>query len=573
MSSRSMPGRGLAILAVALIVTSVAGACFPPVSQMPVPARETVVSEVPGEVAKSTVVTATPPPRQRGGTLVMAISGDPTSLNGIIGNDGNSLPAVCLSQQPLTLGGENWGSAAGPMLAEKWAVSPDGKVWTINLRKDVRWQDGRPFSADDVIFTVKAIQDANVQTGGFRDRFMEGETPIPFEKIDDYTVQATLSQPISAFATNISVPILPQHLLASQDINNAAFNQKPVGTGPFRVTEWRSGESVTLEANGDYWGGAPLLDRWVFRIIPNQDAVSTALQAGDIDFAQIRGRDVPRFLGKPGFKVVTAPLDLSRMIILNHARPFFRDVRVRKALSLAIDRQAVIDAAEQGYGTPADSPFNQAVSMYRAGRLPVDQVDLEQARDLLQAAGWADTNGDGIVEKDGEPFRMTLDYNASWTFMTPVAAYLQGQWKQIGVSAAVRTYDSASFIPAVFRSTDLDKPYDAFINSWGLFGGDPDHYSPYFAPSTPGASPLNYDNEAVKALFDRARVTVDPAVREQLYVQAETLLWEDYVFIALYYPPRIFAYNSHLVLDGAVLDTSRFPPFRYPEKIFFASEM
>jgi peptide/nickel transport system substrate-binding protein len=377
-----------------------------------------------------------------------------------------------------------------------------------------------------------------------------------------------LENPNPVLAQAIGVPIIPKHILDGQDVNKAPYNQKPIGFGSFKVAEWKSGESVTLEANSTYFKGAPYLDKWIFRIIPNQDAVVVALQSGEVDFANVRGKDVPRFLGNPKYNVVTAPVDLARYIMLNQAKPQFQDKRVRQALSMSLDRNAIVDAAEQGYGVVADSHFNQPVSVYKAGKLAVPKQDFTKAKALMAEAGWVDTNNDGIVEKDGKPFKITLEYNPGWTFMSPVASLIQAWWKQIGVDVTIRTYDSASFTTKVFRSSDLDKPYDAVLNGWGFYGTEANSYAAYYAPTSQGASPFNYQNAEIKALFDKARASLDEKERATLYEQAEKLMWDDLPMIPMYYPVRIFVHSSRVALDEAVLDTSRFLPFLYPEKVY-----
>jgi peptide/nickel transport system substrate-binding protein len=526
--------------------------------------KEKVVEK---EVTKEVVVTPTPlpPPPKKGGTFVTTISGDPVSLNGIVGNDGSSLNVICLNQNPLTLGGENWGSIIAGDLAESWEVSEDGKVWTFHLRKDVKWHDGQPCTADDVLFTFQAIQNPEVQTG-FRGRFMEEGEPIKFEKVDDYTIRATLKEPIAPFVTNITVPIIPKHILEGQDINISEFNEKPIGTGPFKVVEWRSGESVTLEDNPDFYRGEPYLDRWVIRIIPSTDARIVALQTGEVDFGSIRGKDVPKFLDKPEFTITTQAQDNSRHIGLNNARPFFQDKRVRQALMYALDRQAIVDAAEQGYGIVCDSPFNQPVFIYQEGDLAQYEFNLDKAKELLKEAGWEDTDGDGIVDKDGEPFKITLNH---WTgFMADVAPLIQAWWGEIGIDVTIQAIDPATYVEQIYTTTEIEKPYDALLTGWGLYGPDPDHYAANYAPEEQGESFFNYYNEDVKALFDKGRVTIDEKERKRIYEEAERELWEELPILPLYYPVTIYVINNRVNIDEAVLDSNRIPSFRYPEKIY-----
>lgn len=536
---------------------------------------ETVIVEgtpqiVEKEVTKIVEVTPEPAPEKskKGGTLVLSIGGDPSSLNGIVGNDGDSLPIICLNQEPLTLGGENWGSIIAGELAESWDVSDDGKEWTFHLRQDVKWQDGVPFTADDVVFTFQAIQNPDVQTGGFHDRFMEGDTPILFEKIDDYTVKATLTNPIAPFATNITVPILPKHILEGQDINTSTFGQQPVGTGPFKVTEWKSGESITLEANPDFYRGEPYLDRIIFRIVPNADAKLLALQTGEIDMATISGKDVPKFLNDPNYNIYTQPRDNTRSVVLNNAKPFFQDKLVRQALMYALDRQAIVDTAEQGYGVVADSPFSQPVYVYEEGGLPQYEFNIDKAKELLTEAGWVDSDGDGVIDKDGVAFDITIRYWNSWSFMSNVAPMIQSWWNELGIKSEIQAVDPATYIDQIFRTTEIEKPYDVLLSGWGLFGPEPDHYAAYFAPETQGSSFFNYYNEDVKALFDQGRTTFDETERKAIYEEVEAKLWDELPILPLYYPVSIMVVNSRVNLDEAVLDGNRIPEFQFPEKIY-----
>ncbi len=528
------------------------------------PVVQTVVVEKEKVVEK--VVTPMPPSK-KGGTFVTSIPGDPASLNGIIGNDGPSLSVICLNQLPLTLGGENWGDTIAGELAESWEVSGDGKEWIFYLRKGVKWQDGQPFTADDVLFTFQALQNPDVQAAGFRERFMEEGEPIPFEKVDDYTIKATLKKPIAPFVINITVPIIPKHVLEGQDINTSPFNQKPIGTGPFKVVEWRSGETVTLEANPDFYRGEPYLDRWVVRILPSIEANVIALQAGEIDFGEIPGKDVPKFLN-PDFTVFTQPRDLCDIVLLNNARPFFQDKRVKQALMHGLDRQALLDTALQGYGTVADSPFNPPVFVYQEGDLPPYEFDLDKARELLKEAGWEDTDGDGIVDKDGEPFEISLGVFTVAAIHQRIVPLVQAWWQDIGIGVTIKNVDVASFYEAVSK-LDIEKPFDAQLTNWGLFGPEPDQYAASrYAPERQELSQMNFYNEEIKALFDKGRVTFDLEERKKIYEEAERKLWEELPVLPLFYRQTIYVVNNRVNIDEAELDSSRLPPFRYPEKIY-----
>lgn len=512
------------------------------------------------------VVTPTPLPK-KGGTFVTSINGDPASLNGIMGNDGASLSIIGLNQSPLTLGGENWGSIVAGELAESWEVSEDGTEWTFYLRQDVKWQDGEPFTADDVLFTFQALQNPDVQAASFRERFMEGEEPIQFEKVGEYTIKATLKQPIASLATNITVPIIPKHILEGQDINTSEFNQKPLGTGPFKVIEWRSGESVELEANPDFYRGEPYLDRWVMRILPSADAALVALQTGEIDFGEISGKDVPKFLNTPDFTLFTRNRDLCDILLFNGAKPFFQDNRVKQAMMYALDRQALLDTALLGYGTLADSPFNQPVMVYQEGDLPQYEFDPEKAKELLKEAGWEDTDGDGIVDKDGEPFKIDLGAFTVAAIHQRIAPLVQANWQDIGLDVTIQNVDVATFFQAAYQP-DIEKPFDVQFTVWGLYGVDPDAYAAFYAPEKQELSFINFYNEEIKALFDQGRVTMDVDERKKIYEEAERKLWEELPALPLFYRQTIYVLNNRVNINEAELDPGRLPPFRYPEKIY-----
>jgi peptide/nickel transport system substrate-binding protein len=529
------------------------------------PVVETVIIEKEKVVEK--VVTPTPPSK-KGGTFVTSIEGDPASLNGILANDGASLSVICLNQLPLTLGGENWGNVIAGELAESWEVSEDGREWVFHLRKGVKWHDGQPFTADDVLFTFQALQNPDVQAvSGFRERFMQEGEPIPFEKVDDYTVKASLKKPIASFATDITVPIIPKHVLEGQDINTAPFNQKPIGVGPFKVVEWRSGEMVVLEANPDFYRGEPYLDRWVMRIVPSMEANVIALQAGEIDFGQIPGKDAPKFFGSRDFTIYSRPWEICDVLLFNNAKPFFQDKRVKQALMHGLDRQALLDTALQGYGTVADSPFNPPVFVYQEGDLPPYEFDLDRARELLKEAGWEDTDGDGIVDKDGVPFKVELGV---FTVAAPhqrIAPLVQAWWKDIGVEVTIKNVEVAAFFEAAYKP-DIEKPFDIQFTAWGLYGPEPDHYAGFYAPEKQELSFINFYNEEIKALFDRGRQTFDLEERKKIYEEAERKLWEELPVLPLFYREVVYVVNNRVNIDEAELDPSRLPPFRYPEKIY-----
>ncbi|MBN2305519.1 MAG: hypothetical protein JXQ72_13630, partial [Anaerolineae bacterium] len=245
-----------------------------------------------------------------GGTFITAITDDPVSLNGIYANDGASVAVLSYVFNPLTLGGENWGTQITGDLAESWSVSEDGLTWAFKLHEGVMWHDGVELTAEDVVYTFQTIQTSEEDIAPFRPRFMQGDEPIKFEAADKYTVVATLTTPNASFFTDISVPIVPKHILEGQDLREGPFNRAPIGTGPFKVVEWNTAESIVLEANEDYFRGRPCIDRLIFRIIPDEQTQVAALQTGEVDFLpNIPGASVPVFEGNSDYTISIAESD------------------------------------------------------------------------------------------------------------------------------------------------------------------------------------------------------------------------------------------------------------------------
>lgn len=240
-----------------------------------------------------------------GGTLITAITDDPVSLNGIYANDGASVSVLSYVFNPLTLGGENWGTEIKGDLAESWETSDDGLTWTFHLHQGVLWHDGQELTAEDVVYTFQTIQTSEEDIAPFRPRFMQGGEPIQFEATDKYTVVATLNAPNASFFTDISVPIVPKHALEGQDLREGPFNRAPIGSGPFKVVAWNTAESIVLEANENYFRGRPCIDRLIFRIIPDEQAQVAALQTGEVDFLPgVPGASVAALENNPDRKSV-----------------------------------------------------------------------------------------------------------------------------------------------------------------------------------------------------------------------------------------------------------------------------
>ena len=503
-----------------------------------------------------------------GGTLVVASNADPQTLSGLYANDGDSLPVVTFIAEPLLLGGENWGDSVEPALAESWEVSEDGLTYTFHLRQDVVWHDGEPFTADDVVFTYDAVlNEANAID--WRPNLLQDGTPITYEATDDHTVVVTLNQPDATALTSLAIPIVPAHAFESLDIADAPYNTiNPVGTGPFKFVEWNTGENVTMEANADYWRGTPCLERVVVRFVAGVDNVANSLLAGEVDFARIDGADLSPFQDNPDYEITEAPRDLMRYVGFNVQSPLYNDPAVRRALTIGLDRQAVIDVAAGGYGILPDSVFNRSVFVYEEGRNAQYPYDPTQAAELLAEAGWADSDGNDFLDKDGQELTMRLILAGENPLMQAIGPIVYDNWRGLGVNVELVPLDSAAINEVLYQNTNVEKDYDAFLGGWGLFGTEPDHYRNYLADET---SFFAYNNAEIIDLFAQGRAEADADARYAIYQQIDALLWEDLPMIPIFQPIGVFVYRSDLNLDaaeinGTFLNGLKFPGFAYYEQ-------
>lgn len=501
----------------------------------------------------------------QGGTMVVTYGTDPRTLSGLYANDGNSLFVVTFMAEPLILGGENWGDKIEPALAESWDISDDGLEYTFHLRQGVTWHDGEPFTAEDVLFTYQAVQ-LEENAIDWRSNLMQGDQPMQFEVVDDHTFKVILAEPDAAVLTALAIPIVPKHAFTDLNMLDAPYNTNPIATGPFKFVEWNTGESIFLEANPDYWRGAPCLDQVVVRFIEGPANTANAILAGEVDFARVDGADVTPFEDNPDFVLQTASRDLMRYVGFNVRSPSFSDPAVRRALAVGLDRQAIIDIAGGGYGVLADSLFNQAVFMYEPGRNEQYPYDPELAKQMLADAGWTDTDGDGILDKDGQAMTMRLAYMGTWSLMQAIAPVVYDNWRALGVDVELAALDEATVYEEIYDNVSEEKPYDAMLGGWGLFGPEPDHYRNYLASPT---SFFAYNNEEIQGMFEQGRRITDPQARYDLYAEIDRLLWADLPMIPIYQAIGAWAYRSDLNIDAAELNGTFLTGLKYPGRVYF----
>ncbi len=425
-------------------------------------------------------------------------------------------------------------------LAERWEVSKDELTITFHLRKGAKWHDGEEVTAGDVDFTYRYMIDPKTPTAYAEDfrQVKRGEV------VDPYTFRVTYEKPYAPGLLSWGIWILPRHILepawkAGVDLRTTRQNRFPVGSGPYRFGEWKTGEKIVLTANPDYFEGRPYINRVVYRIIPDQSTIFLELKAQNIDQAGLSPLQYRRQTEYPAFqKAFHRYRYVSNSygyLAFNLRDPRFQDKRVRHAMAHAINKQEIIDGVLLGLGRPAVGPYKPGTWWY------TDDVkdfpfDPERAKALLNEAGWKNTTSEGILEKDGKPFSFTIRTNQGNLVRQQTAEIVQRRLRAVGIDARIHVVEWAAFINTFIRKKD----FEALILGWGL-GLDPDQYLIWHSSQT-GSEQLNhisYRNPKVDELLEAGRRTFNQEKRKAIYTELQRVLAEDQPLIFLYVPDAL----------------------------------
>ncbi len=417
-----------------------------------------------------------------------------------------------------------------PRMARKWEVSKDGRVWTFYLKKGIKWHDGVEFTAEDVRFTIESIMNPGVNSP----RKSDYELIQRIETPDPYTIKIRLREPYAPFLASMSIGIIPKHILEKEDINTAKFNRKPVGTGPYKFKEWKSAEYVALEVNEGYFDKIPKIKKIKVKVIPDMNIVQLQERTGEVDVGDILPKDYELMKQVKGLNTYLYDAMAYTYLGFNLQNPQFQDVRVRQAISYAVDRNLIVDKVLHGIGSPAGSPISPLSWAYNPEVKPYS-YDPQRARQLLAEAGWKDTDGDGILDKDGKPFKFVLMTNKGNKTREDLTVILQQQLKEVGISAEPRIIEWSTFIANYVNK----KNYDVVILGWSL-GVDPDNYSIFHSSQIKdGLNFISYRNPRVDRLLEEGRTTIDQGSRKKIYGEFQKIMAEDQPLVFLYYPKSI----------------------------------
>jgi peptide/nickel transport system substrate-binding protein len=469
--------------------------------------------------------------------LVVGLMGAPALLNPYFSSDSASGQIESLLYNGLVTFDPSFRPV--PDLAERWSHSEDGRIWLFHLKRGVFFQDGVELTAKDVVYSYSIP----------RNKDYTGPRASDFEKIKDikaidrYTVEFTLKQPYAPFLSICSYAILPSHLLAQIPIAKLAEHpfttRNPIGTGPYRLSAWKDGQYIRLDANLHYFGGKPQIPKIYFRIVPDQNAQLIQLQTGDLQLAEISPADLTaaRLFVKQGkIKLITHPSLSYTYVGYNLKNPLFKDIRVRQALSYALNRELIVQVVLDGqgqvahtHGLPMDKETESKIMKY--------SYNPKKAKELLAEAGWEDTDGDGILDKNGKKFSFVLLTNQGNKMREMVSQIIQEQWAKVGVQVIPRMMEWSAFINDYVDT----KKFDAVLLGWSL-SIDPDPTAIWHSKEIAGGlNFISYRNKQVDHLLDLNTQILDPNKRKKVILEFEKIIAKEQPYTFLYYTNQLLA--------------------------------
>jgi len=511
-----------------------------------------------------------------GDWIIVRYEVDPETLNPLLFTTaaaGRALYGVNYSQIFETLlqyDPADW-SFTKPVLAESYPeISPDHLTYTFTIRERVQWHDGRPFSADDVLFSIKVLMSPLADTARLRGYFLN---LVDVQIVESRKVRFTFSKPNFLNANNLggeALGIIPKHVFDpaglldnltykdmigpkgqsaavkkfAEEFHKHPANRVPIGTGPYRFERWESGKELTLVRNDAYWGRKAYLQKIVFRVIQDYPAALTALKAGDVDFnprmtpIQYAQQTSGQQFESQFVKATHSPPQYA-FIVWNADRPFFKDKRVRQAMTMLIDRRQIIQTLRFGLGKLTESHFNPSSPDYNKNLKPYP-YDPARAAQLLDEAGWKDANGDGIREKDGVPFRFTFLGSAGSTFTDQLLPILKEELRKVGIEMLERRLEFTVMIKNL-----RDRQFDAStLMLVSPLVADP--YETWHSSSIAnrGSNYAGFRNAEADRLLEEARMEFDADKRRQLYWRWQEIVHEEQPYTFLYVPEDPAAYHK-----------------------------
>jgi peptide/nickel transport system substrate-binding protein len=391
-----------------------------------------------------------------------------------------------------------------PMLATHWEVADDGLTWTFYLREGVKFHDGTPFTAEAVKFSLERIL----------------EFP------------AHLAHGLG-------------YIISPASVDEEGNVVEPVGTGPFKFHEHLPGEKVVVVRNEEHWRGTPKLEKITFVVIPDHHTRIMALEAGEVDVIQfVPEGEVARLEAHPEITVLTTPSVRTHFLVFNTETEPFDDILVRQAVDYAINQEALVEHILDGIGVPARGPISPAIRWSIHAELPEPKYDPEKARALLAEAGWKDTDGDGILDKNGKPFSITLLLTGLRPQWPPMAEAIQAQLREVGIDVSLKVLEWGAYIDAA--GTPGNRPLDMhlFFGSAGTLAADAD-YIFYLGHHTDSGF-FQAMHILEDKLIEKGLGTMDDGERFAIYGELQKIILEKELGVYLFHQEEIVALRNHV---------------------------
>jgi len=419
-----------------------------------------------------------------------------------------------------------------PVLAEKWEISENHLMYTFHLKKNIKWSDGHPFTARDILFSFDRIRDPKVDAAHLRNYYQDIEK---VEALDDYTVRFHYRIPyFLALEFCGGMPIVPAHLFKEgEDFNQHRIGRKPVGTGPYKLLHWETGKEIALVRNEDYWGEKPAINRIVYKVITDQSVGLQVLKQGGLDEMDIRPiqwekqTQTKRF--EENFQKLAYYSPSFSYIGWNARRPIFSDKRVRRAMTMMVDRELILKKILFGLATIIASPFyvNSPECDKNIKPYPYDP---KAALELLKSAGWDYPPGEEVLQKDGKPFEFEFLLSSSSKLGEQIATMLQENLKEIGITMSIRKLEWAVFIQRIEEHS-----FDACTMGWAL-GWESDPYQIWHSSQAvdKGSNFVGFKNAEADKLIEDARKEFDPDKRREMYYRFQEIVHDEQPYTFLF---------------------------------------
>jgi peptide/nickel transport system substrate-binding protein len=458
------------------------------------------------------------------------VAGLGRDAGGVYGGAHHHPPLTRLFEMLVTTGFE---SEIVPQLATSWETSDDGLIWTFYLREGVKFHDGTPFNAKAAAF---ALEMHNKRRPGHLGPLAS------IEAADEHILRIIHTEPFACLLYQLTWPFFSMASHAAFNTNGTIID--PIGTGPFKEREWISGEKLVLMRNEDYWGGMPKLEKITLKHIPDDTTRVMALEAGNIDMIIDVGGVPPEHArvleNNPEIEIMTKPIATVRNLLFNTRQPPFDEIKVRQAIQYGIDRESIIQFTLEGFGVLTASAVVPSIVDWHNAEIRV-KYDLEKARQLLEETGWTDTDEDGILDKNGKEFRVSLIIDGRWPAPT-IAEIVQGQLRKIGIIVEIQVLETGAWSTAIRRGD-----HHMTIHALSFIGPHNALYRSFHSKGDLNlARGVFFQNTRVDELTELGKRTIDVGKRHQYYLEVQRIVAEEAPLIPLFGEMMINAVRTNI---------------------------